>query len=48
MSDVSNAVSLLCAKVKKREEVSGNNKVISYINFMPITNSFSNPNLLSP
>ena len=47
MSDVSNAVSLLCAKLKKRE-VSGNNKVISYINFMPITNSLSNPNLLSP
>ena len=48
MGDVSNAVSFLCAKGKKREEVSGNNKVICYINFMPVTNSFSNSNLLSP
>ena len=47
MGDVSNAVSFLCAKGKKRE-VSSNNKVISYINFMPVTNSFSNSNLLSP
>ena len=48
MGDVSNAVLFLCAKGNKREEVSGNNKVISYINFMPVTNSFSNSNLLSP
>ena len=48
MVDVSNAVLFLCAKGKKREEVSGNNKVISYINFMPVTNSSSSPNLLSP
>ena len=48
MGDVSNAVLFLCAKGKKREEVSGNDKVISYINFMPVTNSFSNSNLLSP
>ena len=47
MGDVSNAVLFFCAKGKKRE-VSGNNKVISYINFMPVTNSFSNSNLLSP
>ena len=39
MGDVSNAVLLLCAKGKKREEVSGNNKVISYINFMRVKNS---------
>ena len=32
MGDVSNAVSFLWAKGKKREEVSGNNKVISNIN----------------
>ena len=39
MGDVSNAVLLLCATGKIREEVSGNNKVISYINFMRVKNS---------